>query len=42
MEITIVIKDEIFGLLKLADEKNGARYRDRTCDPYHVKVVLYR
>jgi hypothetical protein len=23
-------------------EKNGGWYRDRTCDPYHVKVVLYR
>ncbi len=22
--------------------KNGGWYRDRTCDPYHVKVVLYR
>jgi hypothetical protein len=22
--------------------KAGARDRDRTCDPYHVKVVLYR
>lgn len=22
--------------------KNGGRYRDRTCGPYHVKVVLYR
>ena len=21
---------------------NGGRYKDRTCDPYHVKVVLYR
>jgi hypothetical protein len=21
---------------------DGGRYRDRTCDPYHVKVVLYR
>ena len=21
---------------------NGGRDRDRTCDPYHVKVVLYR
>jgi hypothetical protein len=21
---------------------DGARDRDRTCDPYHVKVVLYR
>jgi len=21
---------------------SGGRYRDRTCDPYHVKVVLYR
>jgi hypothetical protein len=20
----------------------GGRYKDRTCDPYHVKVVLYR
>ena len=23
-------------------EKTGGRDRDRTCDPYHVKVVLYR
>ena len=23
-------------------EKNGGRDRDRTCDPYHVKVVLFR
>ena len=23
-------------------ETPGGRYRDRTCDPYHVKVVLYR
>jgi hypothetical protein len=23
-------------------ESFGARDRDRTCDPYHVKVVLYR
>ena len=22
--------------------KSGGRYKDRTCDPYHVKVVLYR
>jgi hypothetical protein len=22
--------------------QNGGRDRDRTCDPYHVKVVLYR
>jgi hypothetical protein len=21
---------------------DGGRDRDRTCDPYHVKVVLYR
>jgi hypothetical protein len=21
---------------------SGGRDRDRTCDPYHVKVVLYR
>lgn len=23
-------------------DKRGGRYRVRTCDPYHVKVVLYR
>ena len=23
-------------------EQDGGRDRDRTCDPYHVKVVLYR
>ena len=23
-------------------EENGGRDRDRTCDPYHVKVVLFR
>ena len=23
-------------------EMDGGRDRDRTCDPYHVKVVLYR
>ena len=22
--------------------RSGGRDRDRTCDPYHVKVVLYR
>ena len=22
--------------------EDGGRDRDRTCDPYHVKVVLYR
>lgn len=22
--------------------ENGGRDRDRTCDPYHVKVVLFR
>jgi hypothetical protein len=22
--------------------KDGGRDRDRTCDPYHVKVVLFR
>jgi hypothetical protein len=22
--------------------ESGGRDRDRTCDPYHVKVVLYR
>ena len=25
-----------------AARADGGRYRDRTCDPYHVKVVLYR
>ena len=25
-----------------AIEQIGGRYKDRTCDPYHVKVVLYR
>ena len=23
-------------------QTDGGRDRDRTCDPYHVKVVLYR
>lgn len=23
-------------------ELNGGRYKDRTCDPYDVNVVLYR
>jgi hypothetical protein len=28
---------------RLGDEATGGgRDRDRTCDPYHVKVVLYR
>ncbi|CAA6605888.1 hypothetical protein MTBLM1_70104 [Rhodospirillaceae bacterium LM-1] len=22
--------------------ENGGRYKDRTCDPFHVKEVLYR
>lgn len=26
----------------LAGTRSGGRYRVRTCDPYHVKVVLYR
>ena len=30
-----------FGLPPLL-EIVGGRDRDRTCDPYHVKVVLYR
>ena|GEM_PF-4587570 len=25
-----------------AGPRRGGQYRDRTCDPYHVKVVLYR
>ena len=27
---------------KVTIEKGGARDRDRTCDPHHVKVMLYR
>jgi hypothetical protein len=30
------------GDLVIVTERNGGWYRDRTCDPYHVKVVLYR
>jgi hypothetical protein len=26
----------------LPGQTDGGRDRDRTCDPYHVKVVLYR
>jgi hypothetical protein len=26
----------------IKSRKNGGRDRDRTCDPYHVKVVLFR
>ncbi len=26
----------------LAEAEDGGRDRDRTCDPYHVKVVLSR
>jgi hypothetical protein len=29
-------------LTPLFPKENGGWYRDRTCDPYHVKVVLYR
>ena len=29
-------------LLSLSRAKDGGRDRDRTCDPYHVKVVLSR
>src|SRR5262245_42918239 len=28
--------------LSAHDTQNGGRDRDRTCDPYHVKVVLFR
>ena len=32
-----------FGSAIMDDGKtSGGRYKDRTCDPYHVKVVLYR
>src|SRR5262245_4785319 len=27
---------------RFSAEKHGGRDRDRTCDPYHVKVVLFR
>ncbi len=30
------------GLVPQFPLEAGGRYRDRTCDPYHVKVVLYR
>jgi hypothetical protein len=32
------------GLLKIRKKQGiyGGRDRDRTCDPYHVKVVLFR
>jgi hypothetical protein len=26
----------------VTSEEGGGRDRDRTCDPYHVKVVLFR
>ena len=26
----------------ISEASAGGRDRDRTCDPYHVKVVLYR
>ncbi len=26
----------------LSLRENGGRYKDRTCDPFHVKEVLYR
>jgi hypothetical protein len=26
----------------IRSEGDGGRDRDRTCDPYHVKVVLFR
>jgi hypothetical protein len=29
-------------LRAVAGFQGGGQYRDRTCDPYHVKVVLYR
>lgn len=30
------------GSTRSVDHGIGGRYKDRTCDPYHVKVVLYR
>jgi hypothetical protein len=36
------ISPNIFKGFHNNQEENGARYKDRTCDPYHVKVVLYR
>ena len=29
-------------MLAVAIHRDGGRYRVRTCDPYHVKVMLYR
>jgi hypothetical protein len=31
-----------FGGSDQGPENRGGRDRDRTCDPYHVKVVLFR
>ena len=28
-------------LIVKEDQGDGARYRVRTCDPHHVKVMLY-
>ena len=35
-------KSEVKPKLLIPLYSNGGRDRDRTCDPYHVKVVLYR
>ena len=32
----------VFPKTRKKQEVNGGRDRDRTCDPYHVKVVLFR
>ena len=44
--VSATSKADVTGILSpgLWDELDaaGGRDRDRTCDPYHVKVVLYR
>ena len=35
-------KTDASGHLVSPESNDGARYRVRTCDPYRVKVVLYR
>ena len=45
----LVPKSRVLPLIGAGDRKAlkklykyGGRYRDRTCDPFHVKEVLYR
>ena len=36
------VQGKMSSKLLVLQEKSGGRDRDRTCDPYHVKVVLFR